>query len=352
MLFPRRITPHLALSLVVGVAVASGCAVSGEAESGSPASDDDGGSSIGGSSYGAGGGEPTGPGPGSTTGGSDGGTGGQAGEVDPGPADVTAGLLYINQRVYREDDAFAQGGIAKLELYDPQPLPPDERPEFFNADGERCTFETDSEWPQALPGGGTWPEGPFLDAGDLTLTAASAPGPVVYEYFDSYYLRLSPGPVKQGSFTHNFFFPPEYLPHGDSVTVAAAGGADLGSLSASGLKLADDYVVYSPNLVTGENVIDTGGPLTFSWSPPAPGDKMAVIVKDSFSYVKCVFDDDGHAVVPADAMGTLLGGQFVRITVQTWREHHDTVRVEAAGGEQVDVAFTSRHVQIGRFPSQ
>ncbi|MBW2527476.1 MAG: hypothetical protein JRI23_25060 [Deltaproteobacteria bacterium] len=285
-----------------------------------------------------------------TDAGLDAGQGGTA-PVDAGPADVTAGLLYIHQQVFREDDAFARGGLARLELYDPQALPPDDRPEFFNADGERCTFETGTEWPLTLPNGDTWPAGPFYDAGNLSLTAAGAPGPVVYEYYDTYYVRQSPGPVVLGSFTHSSFFPPEYIPHGAAASFAAPGGADIGAFSFSGVTLAADYTVTAPDLVVGSYVINTSDPLTFTWSPPAPGDSMAVIVKDSFSFLKCVFDDDGVATIPAEAMATLVGGQFVRLTVQTWREHRETQRVVSADGEQIDVELTSRHVQIGRFDS-
>jgi hypothetical protein len=277
---------------------------------------------------------------------------GDAGEVDAGPADVTASLLYMNQRVFREDDAFARGGIARLELYDPQPLPADGRTEVFNADGERCTFESGTEWPLTLPGGETWPAGPFHDAGDLALTAAGAPGPVIYEYFDSYYLRASPGPVQLGSFTHTFFFAPEYLPHGASASFAAAGGSDIGAFAFDGARLAADYTVSVPNLVAGGDVIDTDAALTFSWSPAAPGDQMAVIVKDSFSFIKCVFDDDGEATVPAEAMGLLIGGPFVTLTVQTWREHTEALRVTDIDGTAIDVELSSRHVQIGRFASE
>ena len=287
-----------------------------------------------------------------TSGGGDSGVGGGGGVIDPGPADVTAELLYINQRVFREDDAFAQGGTARLELYDPQPLPVDDRTEFFNADGERCTFESGTEWPELLSDGSTWPMGPFKDAGNLSLTPTGAPGPVVYEYYDSYYLRLSPEAVQQGSFTHNSFYPPEYIPHGAVATIDAAGGNDVGSFSVPGVELAADYTVSSPNLVAGGDVIDTGAALDFAWSPPVPGDRMAVIVKDAFSFVKCVFDDDGQAQVPAEAMAVLNGGQFTTFTIQTWREHSETHRVESADGQQIDVALTSRHVQIGRFDSQ
>lgn len=334
---------RLSLSLALLAAPTLGCDVSTEdAPTTSSSTGSDG---SGGGSTTTGGGTTDAS---TTTGGGGSGTGGA---IDPGPADVTASLLYINQRVFREDDAFAQGGISRLEIHDPQPLPTDDRTEFFNGDGERCTFESGTEWPELLASGETWPAGPFLDAGNLSLTATGAPGPVIYEYYDSYYLRLAPGPVQQGSFTHNSFYAPEYLPHGATATIAAAGGPDLGAFSAE-LQLAADYVVSSPNMVSGADVIDDEAPLTFSWSPPAPGDQMAVIVKDSFSFIKCVFEDDGEASVPAEAMALLNGGQFARFTVQTWREHSETVRAESADGQQVDVAFTSRHVQIGRFDTQ
>lgn len=277
---------------------------------------------------------------------------GGGGPTADGPPDVTARLLYINQRVFREDDAFAQGGTAKLELHTPQPLPVDDRPEFFNGDGERCTLEVGTEWPTSLPMDATWPAGPFLDAGDLSLAVSGTPGPVVYEYFDSYYLRLAPEPVKLGNFTHSYFFPPIYVPHGAEAALSAPGGPDLGAFSVDGLELAEDYTVTTPNMTMGGDVIDTGSSFTFTWGPPSPGDHMAVIVKDSFSFIKCVFDDDGEATVPASAMATLVGGQFSTITVQTWREHHEQARVLSADGKRIDVEFTSRHVQIGRFGSQ
>ena len=115
--------------------------------------------------------------------------------------------------------------------------------------------------------------------------------------------------------------------------------------------LASDYTVSAPNLEAGDDVIDTGAELQVTWDPPSPGDTMSVIVKDSFSFVKCEFEDDGSAVVPADAMGLLVGGQFVRLTVQTWRERTVERNVQAADGKTVGVQFTSRHAQIGRFDS-
>lgn len=332
---------HLPIALFV--TLAAGC---GSATPTNPSHDDDAGTPSAPPTTGTGGGGSGGDATAST------GQGAAGGTVDPGPADVTASLLYINQRVFREDDAFARGGIARLELHTPQDLPADDRPEFFNADGERCTLESGTEWPTLLDGGQTWPMGPFLDAGNLTLTANTAPGPVVYEYYDSYYLRLSPGPVKLGNFTHNFFFSPEYIPHGVTATVEASGGADLGGFSLSDVELAKDYVVTSPNLEEGGDVIDTTSLLSVAWGPPAPGDQMAVIVKGSFSFIKCVFDDDGHATVPAEAMSQLVGGQFATFTVQTWREHGDTVRVTSDDGEQIDVVVTSRHVQLGRFATK
>ncbi|MEM6790802.1 MAG: hypothetical protein AAF715_25005 [Myxococcota bacterium] len=280
-----------------------------------------------------------------------GGAPGGGGPSLDGPPDATARLLYINQRVYREDDAFARGGTAVLEVHAPQALPVDDRPEFFNGDGERCTLEVGTEWPTSLAGGATWPAGPFLDAGDLRLAVSGSPGLVVYEYYDSYYLRAAPAPVQLGNFIHSYFYPPVFIPHGADAALEAAGGTDLGAFEVSGLELAPDYTVTSPNLVVGNDTIDTGSALTFTWGPPSPGDDMVVIVKDSFSYLKCVFDDDGEATVPASAMGNLVGGAFATITIQTWREHHDERRVLSADGQRVDVAFTSRHVQIGRFGS-
>lgn len=278
--------------------------------------------------------------------------GGDGGPTVDGPPDVTARLLYINQRVFREDDAFARGGTARLELHTPQALPVDDRPEFFNGDAERCTLEVGTEWPTSLPMDATWPAGPFLDAGNLSLAVSGTPGPVIYEYFDSYYLRLAPEPVKLGNFTHSYFFPPIYVPHGAAAALSAPGGADLGAFSVDGLELAADYAVTAPNMAMGGDVIDTEASFTLSWGPPSPGDQMVVIVKDSFSFIKCVFDDDGEATVPASAMATLVGGQFSTITVQTWREHHEEERVLSADGQRIDVDFTSRHVQIGRFASQ
>jgi len=332
-------SPIVALSLVL----AAGCASPGEAPPPLSSADGTGGAPDAASSSSAGGGGDPGP-----TG--QGGAG--SGPSVDGPADATARLLYINQRVFREDDAFARGGTAKLELHAPQPKPTDDRPEFFNGDGERCTLETGTEWPTSLPMGATWPAGPFLDAGDLSLAVSGTPGPVVYEYFDSYYLRLAPEPVKLGNFTHSYFFPPIYIPHGADAALSAPGGADLGAFSVEGLALAADYAVSSPAMVSGGDVIDTGSAFTLTWGPPSPGDQMAVIVKDSFSFIKCVFDDDGEATVPEGAMATLVGGQFATITVQTWREHHEQKRVLSADGQRVDVDFTSRHVQIGRFASQ
>ncbi len=327
------------LSLVHAVALIGGCEASNDSESSPSSGGSTGSQATGGSTTGTN----------TTSGGGDTGAGGGGG-VDLGPPDVTADLLYIDQEVFREDDAFAMGGTAQLELYDPQPYPADDRTEFLNADGERCTLESGTEWPHLLPGDETWPAGSFKNAGNLTLTASSAPGPVVYEYFDSYYLRLAPDPVQQGSFTHNSFFSPAYIPAGASASVDASGGADIGAFSVTGLTLAADYVVTSPNLVTGDDIIRNDEALSFAWNPPAPGDKMAVIVKDSFRFIKCVFDDDGEGTVPAPAMAA-LNGQFVRYTIQTWREHSETQRVESVDGEQVDVKFTSRNVQIGRFDS-
>lgn len=334
--------PAPPLVAVLAVALAAGCAAPADEPPVIAAEEGTGGASVVASSSSGemGGRAPVGQG------------GGGQGPTAEGPADVTARLLYINQRVFREDDAFARGGTAKLELHAPQPLPVDDRPEFFNADGERCTLETGTEWPTSPPVGGTWPSGPFLDAGDLSLAVSGTPGPVVYEYYDSYYLRLAPEPVKLGNFTHSYFFPPIYLPHGANAALSAPGGADLGAFSVEDLALAADYTVTSPNLVAGGDVIDTDSALTFTWGPASPGDEMAVIVKDSFSFIKCVFDDDGQATVPEGAMATLVGGQFATITVQTWREHHQAKRVLSADGQRIDVEFTSRHVQIGRFGSK
>lgn len=335
-MLPQRTLPFVAFGLLAGCATGTEDASSFE-----PTGVEDGGSSTVVSSSSATGGA------GSTSVGQ-----GGSGPTAEGPADVTARLLYINQRVFREDDAFARGGTAKLELYAPQALPADDRPSFSNADGERCTFETGTAWPTLLSGGETWPAGPFLDAGNLSLAVSGTPAPVVYEYYDSYYLRLSPDPVKLGNFTHSYFFSPVYVPHGATAALQASGGTDLGTFEVTGIELAANYTVTSPNLVMGGDVIDTEAPLTLTWGPPEPGDEMVLIVKDSFSFLKCVFDDDGEATVPVEAMATIVGGQFSTITIQTWREHRAEQRVLSADGQRIDVELTSRHAQIGRFKSQ
>ncbi len=272
--------------------------------------------------------------------------------IAPSAADVTARLLYINQRVFREDDAFAQGGTASLSLHASETPPKDTRQSWVNTDGEICSFESYTEWPWEFPSGVTWPEGPFLDAGDITLRADGAPGPVVYAWYDTFYMRDEPGPVEQGYFTHSSFFPPEYLPHGAGATVTAAGGAGVGSFEVGEVRLAEDYMVSSPNLAGGGDVIDTGEALDIEWAPSAPGGTMTVLVKDATAYLKCVLEDDGRATVPAEAMAALLAGPFVRFTVQTWREKRTVERVVTGDGAVVDVEVVSRHAQIGRFEAR
>ena len=262
--------------------------------------------------------------------------------------DLHARFLVTHQRVFREDAFFAQGGLGVFEIYDPEALPVDDRAEFFNADGERCTIESGTEWPLTAADGSTWPSGPFANAGSLTFSVDGAPGDVVYNYFDSYYLRDAPGPVMEGGITHNSFFPPEYIPHGRAASLSAAGGT-VSSFTIDGLMTADDYSVMEPNLEAGGTRIDNSQALPVKWSPGDEDSQMAVIVKSGFSFVKCVFEDDGESVIPVEAMTQLSGGQFTTFTVQTWRERTQERQVMATDGTLINVSFTSRHVQLGRF---
>lgn len=266
------------------------------------------------------------------------------------PADYNAYLRLIRQEAYREDDAFAAGGTARLYFFAAEPLPGDDRMRFANGDGEECTMESGTEWPTVPKIGVEWPSSPLLGAGDLSITVQDGPNTIVFEETEGAYFRKEPAPLVQGDFTHSSFFDGANLPSGKAFTLSTMGGAGVGALSFAG-DLPNDYSVSSPDMETGRDVIDVSKALTFTWSPAQPGARMEVIVKDAFSFLRCNFADDGLATVPAEAMAQLAAGQFSSVSIQTLRQVAVTKQVEDDGGKIVDVDFIAEHVRFGRFDS-
>ena len=178
----------------------------------------------------------------------------------------SAYLRLIRQEVFREDDAFAAGGTGRLYLFAYEGLPADTRERFANSDGETCTYESGTEWPTLPSFDQEWPVGDLLSAGELRFEVADGPNTIVFEDFEGGYLRKAPAPVMQGSFTHNSFFDSSNLPSGKSVTMSAQGGTGLGAFGFSAT-LPADYTVSTPDMETGNDVIDVGTALAFAWTP-------------------------------------------------------------------------------------
>ncbi len=269
--------------------------------------------------------------------------------ADARPPDVQARIQLLNQEVFREDDAFASGGTGRMYFFDPQPLPDDDRPSWYTSDGERCTYESGTEWPILLDGGVEWPDGPFYDAGDLQFDVTGAPNLIVFEYYDTAYIRKEPEALQQGGFTHSSFFNAENLPPGQPFTMTAVGGPGVGAFTVPSLSLPADYSVTSPDIEGGTTVVSVAAPLEVSWSPPQPEATFWLLVKDSFSFILCELDDDGSATIPEAAMSNLIGGGFARVTVQAWRDVPRTVTVEDSDGQRVELEIVARHAKIGRF---
>ena len=281
----------------------------------------------------------------------DAGPAGDSGSADAAqPGDYGAYLRLIRQEAFREDDAFAAGGTGRLYFFVKEPLPADDRPRFANGDGEECVMEVGTEWPTVPTTGVEWPTNPLLGVGDLTIEVVDGPNTIVFEETDGAYFRKEPEPLVQGDFTHSSFFDSSNLPSGKAFTFTTAGGPEVGALSFGGV-LPDDYSVSSPDMETGNDVIDVSEPLTVTWSPAQPGALMEVIVTDSFSVLRCNFADDGSATVPATAMAQLVAGQFSTVSIQTLRQVAVTEQVEDDNGKLVDIDFIAEHVKFGRFDS-
>lgn len=278
-------------------------------------------------------------------------------DAQPGAADATPGLVdpdfntrlrLIHQEVFREDDAFAAGGTGRLLLFAAEALPADDRESFTNTDGERCTYESGTEWPTFLTGDVEWPPGDLLNAGDLQFDVTDGPNQIVFEYYETAYIRKAPAAVVQGPFTHSSFFDGSNLPSGKDIMVSAVGGPDLGSFSFTAT-LPEDFVVSSPDIVGGTGTIDVSQAMDIAWSPADSESRMEVIVKDSFSFLRCNFADDGSATIPQSAMAKLNNGQFATFTVQAIRQRSHHAQVTDSGGNVVDIDFVAEHVKLGRF---
>ncbi len=272
-----------------------------------------------------------------------------AADADPGlDPDYGTRLRLIHQEVFREDDAFAAGGTGRLLLFAAEALPADDRERFVNAENELCTYESGTEWPTFLTGDVEWPTGDLLNAGDLQFDVTDGPNQIVFEYYETAYIRNAPAAVVQGSFTHTSFFDGSNLPSGKDIMVSAVGGPDLGSFSFAAA-LPQNFTMSTPDIVGGNSTIDVSKAMDFAWSPGNGDSRMEVIVKDSFSFLRCNFADDGSATIPAGAMAKLNSGQFATFIVQAIRQRSHHSQVTDSGGKVIDIDFVAEHVKIGRF---
>ncbi len=267
------------------------------------------------------------------------------------PADFGSYLKLINQEVFREDDAFAAGGTGRFHFFSAEPLPADDRISFTNGDGEKCTYESETEWPTTPSSSADWPTGSPASAGDLHIDVTDGPNQIIFDEFEGGYFREEPTALQQGDFTHNSFFDSSNLPSGKNFIVSAQGGTNIGSFSFSS-KLPADYTVSSPDMMAGNDTIDVAEAFTFAWSPASSGARMEVILKDSFSFVRCNFDDDGSGEVPAEAMNLLSAGLFSKLVVHMIRQETHDAQVADSNGKQVQIDFVAEHVKIGRFDSE
>lgn len=224
----------------------------------------------------------------------------------------------------------------------------DPRESFTTPEGFLCYHD---EYSCGFPGcneGDVWiPVG--LSAGDLTFTVKGAPGPVVWEAWESssygwsYSLKEDePGPIKDGATTHASFFESKYVPLDSEMTMDMDGGDDFDSASFENLAMPRRLVITSPTPGV-EPPADED--LEISWEDPQGGTTINIEMVSGDPMVgtpgkvTCSFRDSGKVTIPKAELAKMHQG---RVYISLQRDATRYVKVETKDNRDAHLMLTGR----------
>jgi hypothetical protein len=271
----------------------------------------------------------------------------------PGPDDHEAELI-LNRQVILGPTSDGPVGTADFLVWSAQPFPADTRPSFTTDENERCTSESNAHYPYSW-NGKTWPLGPYASVGNLTITAAGAPGPIVLEPDTAppdgtfYWWTDEPPPlVAEGTVLP--FFAGDYLPIGGAISLQLAGGpAAPAQQLAPPLEVPETPTFLEPDVEHGAEVA-IGGSLRVRWAPTA---RAGTEIELAFAMqsmagkqlVSCLLEDDGEVVLPGDKLAFLTaGGTETGIYIS--RRVRRTLLAKGAGGTSLFIRTTVRNDRV------
>ncbi len=224
----------------------------------------------------------------------------------------------------------------------------DPRTSFTTPEGFLCYHDESS---CAYPGcnnDNVWiPKG--LSAGDLTFTVESAPGPVVFEAWESlsigwqYKLKEGePGPIKDGNTTHASFFESKYVPLGAPMTMAMAGGDDLDAATYENLAMAQRLVLTAPTPGVEPSADED---LKITWDSTQGGTTINIELVSGDAMVgtpakiSCSFRDSGSITIPKAELAKMHQG---RIYMSIQRDATRYVKTQTKDGRDAHLMLTGR----------
>ena len=266
-------------------------------------------------------------------------------------------LRYYN----REGDSSVTGtfGSASAIFQATETLPSDNRRRWRTSDGETCTYEHGTEYPERLANDQIWPNTLGEDAGKVTVAIAGSSVPIELKGMDHgsvagfnlgwrYGPGSTPPPLKHSSSVYIDKFDPKYLPFGASFSVQIDGGQHVGARTLTGSTLPYAFGITSPlpDKLAKTPLGEDG--LRVSWTPAQPSARMDVLLYEwqytpdaNIGLVRCRVRDDGEVIVPKEAIDKLGDSISVELNRDIVRYHQATT----LDGRPLHIYLIGRHTQ-------